>query len=293
MRKHPMSHIYLDCKGVPVQHCCLPGITKNSVVLLRGNMLNHASLPRSLLIFALLPLVGAVDALTSASDPPRATVESNAIPNQDQRIPTPGSTLTNQDVLDMLKAGLTPEIVVAKIKASTCNFDTSAATLEALKKADVPDGVIVAMVQAPTTMPASSEPQRPRIYVSDSQSWSVEGWSASHGSVSSTSNGQVMGSSNGFGVTTGGARPQTAEIIKTIGQRCPEMIVTDVAGKADYALLLDHEGGKGLLRHKNKVAVFNKDGDSIFSDSTITLGEAVEGACKAIQKARATSQQVK
>jgi hypothetical protein len=99
-----------------------------------------------------------------------------------------------------------------------------------------------------------------------------------------------MGSSSGFGVTTGGARPQPAEIIKTIGQRCPEMNVIDVPGKADYALLLDHEGGKGLLRHKNKVAVFNKDGDSIFSDSTLTLGEAVEGACKAIQKARATSQ---
>ena len=77
--------------------------------------------------------------------------------------------------------------------------------------------------------------------------------------------------------SAGGASPQTAEIIKTLGQRCPEMIVTDVPGKADYALLLDHEGGKGLLRRKNKVAVFNKDGDSIFSDSTITLGGQSKG----------------
>jgi len=256
-------------------------------------MLQSAVLICSLLIFALPCSPGGADSLQATSILLGATVKFYAVQNQDQRTSTPGSALTNQDVLDMLRAGLTPEIVIAKIKASACNFDTSASTLKALKKTDVPDGVIVAMVQAPTTIPASSEPQRPRIYVSDSQSWSIAGWSASHGSVSSTSNGQVMGSSSGFGVTTGGARPQTAEIIKTLGQRCPEMIVTDVPGKADYALLLDHEGGKGLLRHKNKVAVFNKDGDSIFSDSTLTLGEAVEGACKAIQKSRAASQQAK
>jgi hypothetical protein len=128
------------------------------------------------------------------------------------------------------------------------------------------------------------------VYVTDSQSWSIVGWSESHGSISTTSTGQVRGASSGFGVTTGGARPQTAEIIKTLGQRCPEVIVTDVQGKADFALLLDHEGGKGLLRHKNKVAVFNKDGDSIFSDSTITLGESVEGACQAIRKERVATQ---
>jgi hypothetical protein len=30
-------------------------------------------------------------------------------------------------------------------------------------------------------------------------------------------------------------------------------------------VILDHEGGKGLVRHRNKVAVFNRDGDAIFS----------------------------
>jgi len=32
--------------------------------------------------------------------------------------------------------------------------------------------------------------------------------------------------------------------------------------------LLDHEGGKGLLRHRNKTAVFERDGDVTCSDST-------------------------
>jgi hypothetical protein len=59
-------------------------------------------------------------------------------------------SLTNADVRDMLSAGLSQEIVIAKIAASTCEFDTSPAALKVLKAANVSDGVILAMVQAPT-----------------------------------------------------------------------------------------------------------------------------------------------
>jgi len=57
--------------------------------------------------------------------------------------------LTNADVLDMLGAGLSQEIVIAKIAASACEFDTSSAALKALKTANVADAVILAMVQVP------------------------------------------------------------------------------------------------------------------------------------------------
>jgi PEGA domain-containing protein len=83
----------------------------------------------------------------------------------------------------------------------------------------------------------------------------------------------------------GGARPQTAEIIKTFGERCSEVIVNNIQTKADYIVLLDHEGGKGALRHKNKVAVFARvSGDSIVSKSTLSLGGSVQDACEAIDK---------
>jgi hypothetical protein len=58
--------------------------------------------------------------------------------------------LTNADVLDMLSGGLSQEIVIAKIAASSCEFDTSPAALKVLKAASVSDAVILAMVQAPT-----------------------------------------------------------------------------------------------------------------------------------------------
>lgn len=107
------------------------------------------------------------------------------------------------------------------------------------------------------------------MHVADSESWEVTGgWGASHGA--------------GGSATAGGARPQTAEIIKTFNERCPQYTVTNNKERANYAVTLDHEGGKGLIRHRNKIAVFNKDGDAIFSDSTRELGNSVKDACAAI-----------
>lgn len=113
--------------------------------------------------------------------------------------------------------------------------------------------------------------QKPRVFVTDSQSWEMRGAGG--------------GSSEGFGgASSGGARPQTAEIIKTFGERCPDVIVNNKHEKADYVVLLDHEGGKSILVKDNKVAVFNHDGDTIVSHSTRSLGGSVDDACKAIMK---------
>lgn len=64
---------------------------------------------------------------------------------------TPATSLTNKDVLEMLKAGLTADVIVAKIKSSPTNFDTSPAALAELKAANVPDAVILAMVSGPAS----------------------------------------------------------------------------------------------------------------------------------------------
>jgi hypothetical protein len=78
---------------------------------------------------------------------------------------TGATELTNKDVLDMVKAGLATEIVVAKIKASPGKFDTSAATLAELKAANVPDAVIMAMVGGALEATTSSD-QKPTADVS-------------------------------------------------------------------------------------------------------------------------------
>jgi hypothetical protein len=119
---------------------------------------------------------------------------------------------------------------------------------------------------------AASDAEKPRVFITDSQSWSIAGASGGGG-------GAYGGS------MSGGARPQTAEIIKTFGQRCPQVTINNIQAKTDYIVLLDHEGGKGALRHKNKVAVFARvSGDSVVSKSTLSLGGSVQEACEAIIK---------
>ena len=66
--------------------------------------------------------------------------------------------LTNKDVLDMMRAGLAADIIVAKIKSSQTNFDTSPGALAELKAANVPDSVILAMVKGPSTAASSEAP---------------------------------------------------------------------------------------------------------------------------------------
>jgi hypothetical protein len=127
---------------------------------------------------------------------------------------------------------------------------------------------LVAQEKPPVTTPAVVE--KPRVFVTDSQSWEISGSAAG-------SNGTFAAQSHG------GARPQTAEIIKTFGQRCADVVVNNRQEFADYIVLLDHEGGKGYLRHRNKVAVFaHISGDAVVSHSTLSLGGSVEDACNGI-----------
>jgi len=127
----------------------------------------------------------------------------------------------------------------------------------------------VLLAQTPSQ---ATDTDKPRVFITDSQSWSIAGNSGGAGGAYG-------------GHMAGGARPQTAEIIKTFGERCPQVVVNNKQERANYIVLLDHEGGKGALRHKNKVAVFNSvSGDSVVSKSTLSLGGSVQDACEAITR---------
>ncbi len=65
-------------------------------------------------------------------------------------------TLTNQLIVEMVNNKLSEEIIVAKIKSSKSSFDTSASSLQELKKNGVTDALILAMVQKASGMEVSS-----------------------------------------------------------------------------------------------------------------------------------------
>jgi hypothetical protein len=100
-----------------------------------------------------LCLVFALVVLTMSPPAPAAPRTQTAPQSQDV-----SAKLTNKDVVGMLNAGLSADVVIAKIKSSATDFDTSAAALQELKSANVPDAVILTMVQSPggASAPAAS-----------------------------------------------------------------------------------------------------------------------------------------
>ena len=112
---------------------------------------------------------------------------------------------------------------------------------------------------------------KPRVFITESPAPQVTG----NGSV-----GEVKGSL----AFTGGTSPQNVEVMKAFSRSCRDAIVTANRDKADYVIRLDHEAINPTTPfvHGNKVAVFNKNEDLIYSNSSRLLSSAVKGACTAI-----------
>jgi hypothetical protein len=81
--------------------------------------------------------------------------------------------LTNDSVISMVKGGLGEAVVLARIRSSPANFDTSTNSLLALKKAGVSDKVIEAMVSAPRSGAAAAAPAAPTPAATSAPSPSV------------------------------------------------------------------------------------------------------------------------
>ena len=65
--------------------------------------------------------------------------------------------LTNKDVLKLVQSGLAADVVIATIRSSSANFDTSPAALQELKSAGVPDTVIAEMVKSAAPQPGARQ----------------------------------------------------------------------------------------------------------------------------------------
>ncbi|MEO8648596.1 MAG: hypothetical protein ABI539_05460 [Acidobacteriota bacterium] len=59
-----------------------------------------------------------------------------------------GETMTNDEVISLAKAGLSPALIVNKIRTSKSNFDLSTDSLIKLKQAGVHDDIVAAMLEA-------------------------------------------------------------------------------------------------------------------------------------------------
>jgi hypothetical protein len=92
----------------------------------------------------------------------------------------PPSKVTSKDVLEMHAAGLSDDIVAEKIKASTCEFDTSPSILTQLKAAGVSELLILAMIRCssnsstpPSYSASEGSPLEPRVVSGHTESFAT------------------------------------------------------------------------------------------------------------------------
>ncbi|MGH9678164.1 MAG: hypothetical protein ACRD36_13755, partial [Candidatus Acidiferrum sp.] len=99
--------------------------------------------------------------LTDTSGPPKAAVPP----------------LTNDSILKLRGMRLSPDVIIAKIKSSPCEFDTTPGALQKLKIAGISDKIILAMVEAPSASappPAPKAPEMVEVKIPDGTAVDVE-----------------------------------------------------------------------------------------------------------------------
>jgi hypothetical protein len=117
---------------------------------------------------------------------------------------------------------------------------------------------------------ASSAAEKPRVFITESRAPNLSG----------TSTGGVKGTL----AFVGGTSSYNLKVIQTFSQSCPGAVVTSDREKAQFVMRLDHEdiNPTSVFVPPNRVAVFNRNKDLIYSGTTRRLGSAVKGACAAI-----------
>jgi S1-C subfamily serine protease len=69
-------------------------------------------------------------------------------PAQQANAQQPSSSLTNEDVVKMVQAGLATDLIMARIRKSDTEFDTSPSALAGLPKRGVPNEILLAMIES-------------------------------------------------------------------------------------------------------------------------------------------------
>jgi len=135
--------------------------------------------------------------------------------------------------------------------------------------------------------PGSSDkgPHKPRVYISDSDSWNETG---------GFSNTPIT-TSAGDAPLYAGYNPELTDVYQSFTSDCAVVTVTQQKSDADYAILFDKginkKGVTGLggLVKVNKVTVLSRSGETLFSDSARSADTVMRLACSAIAQKSGTT----
>lgn len=185
------------------------------------------------------------------------------------------SPLTNQDVLKMTKAGLSPAIIVDKIATEPCRFDTSTDALTSLKSGGVDDSVVSAMIRC---HPAASPHEQPHVWVGANEEWVAYGNSQS----AAYANGSTAAETTSAKATVQN-HSEYPDVTRALTEKCQGLVITDNTADADYAVGIQRYHAGHLMTQKNEFSIFRaRDSSLVFSGKTTWLKNAAGDICSAI-----------
>jgi len=131
-----------------------------------------------------------------------------------------------------------------------------------------------ASAAASNAVPDDKGPRKPRVYISDTQSW--------------TETGGFSNPPPGQQPLYAGYNPEMPDIYQSFTSDCASVTVTQDKADADYAVLFDKGSSKkgvsglGGLVKVNKVVVLSRSGETIASEESRSADFAMRAACSAI-----------
>jgi hypothetical protein len=169
-------------------------------------------------------------------------------------------SLNNNAVTKMVKAGLSDELIISIISSQPGTYDTSPDGVIALKKADVSDAVVAAIVRkasgaaqaapVPNPTPAFAQTKKPLVSLA------------------------------------GVASNQRDHVAKNFADVCPSVEVTKEKPAGDFLVTMQHERfSTGWTFSTSHIMIRNADRDIIFQDHKGKVSIAVKEACTAILSA--------
>jgi hypothetical protein len=74
---------------------------------------------------------------------------------------------------------------------------------------------------------------------------------------------------------------QTSKIVSSFSEKCPGFTVTSKKERADYVLVMEEDD-----KSTKSYVIFDKEGDTLGSGSTMLLGTAMKEICNVLGKAQ-------
>jgi hypothetical protein len=182
-------------------------------------------------------------------------------------------TLTNADVADMAAAGLSAEVITAKVQASRNRFDVSARSLIDLKKAGVPESVITLMLSMQRAeLPAEKVP--PPVDVPKPSSAANERKAVSAGRTIAFSKSSLQPSISAL----------EKELLKRADFRALNLTIVQSWREADLSAEISFVHGSLLTHRYTYRIVDRRSGAVIQAGETTSWGSLAENLARHIAK---------